>query len=117
MDYSIQIIDTNELRLKVENETLADSILSLIDDKYIKEINKFWVSKYNSYVVYDYEPFCTGGFDIQLDIQFKDFNHMNYAKFQIEKYLSEIKRLEDIYMLSIDLRLKENRIIKELREA
>lgn len=117
MDYSIQIIGENELRLKVENETLADSILSLIDDKYIKEINRFWASKYNSSVVYDYEPFCTEGFDLQFDIQFKDFNHMKYAKFQIEKYLSGIKRLEDIYMLSIDLRLKENKIIKELKEV
>ena len=28
---------------------------------------KEWKSKYNSYVIYDYEPFCSDGFEINVN--------------------------------------------------
>jgi hypothetical protein len=52
---------------------------------------KEWRSKYNSYVVYDYEPFCSDGFEISLTIS---STSRNYIKFIQYLYEHKIKTLE-----------------------
>ena len=47
---------------------------------------KEWRSKYNNYVVYDYEPFCSDGFEISLTISSKNVCFLNFVR-----YLYEIK--------------------------
>ena len=32
---------------------------------------KEWKSKYNNYVIYDYEPFCSDGFEINITLSSK----------------------------------------------
>lgn len=52
---------------------------------------KEWRSKYNSYVVYDYEPFCSDGFEISLTIS---ATSKNYLKFIQYLYSHKIKTIE-----------------------
>lgn len=52
---------------------------------------KEWRSKYNSYVVYDYEPFCSDGFEITLVIS---SNSKNYIKFIQYLYNHKVKTVE-----------------------
>lgn len=52
---------------------------------------KEWRSKYNSYVVYDYEPFCSDGFEITLVIS---SHSKNYLKFIQYLYSHKIKTIE-----------------------
>ena len=39
---------------------------------------KEWRSKYNHYVVYDYEPFCADGFEITLVLSCAEIEFLNF---------------------------------------
>ena len=54
---------------------------------------KEWKSKYNSYVVYDYEPFCTDGFEINLVITSFDQSYLNFIKYLYDEKVSTIDYL------------------------
>lgn len=58
---------------------------------------KEWKSKYNSYVVYDYEPFCSDGFEINLVISCIEPNHLNFIKFLYESKIQNIEHLQRCY--------------------
>ena len=60
--------------------------------EYIAEENnchvekKEWKSKYNNYVIYDYEPFCSDGFEINVVISSYDYNYLDFIKYLYEEY-------------------------------
>lgn len=55
---------------------------------------KEWKSKYNSYVTYDYEPFCSDGFEINLIISSFDENYLDFISFLYENKMNNIKHLK-----------------------
>ncbi|OGI01953.1 MAG: hypothetical protein A2Y25_03005 [Candidatus Melainabacteria bacterium GWF2_37_15] len=56
---------------------------------------KEWRSKYNSYVVYDYEPFCSDGFEISLTISSTTRNYLKFIQYLYENKLKNIEYLEN----------------------
>ena len=56
---------------------------------------KEWKSKYNSYVVYDYEPFCSEGFEINIFLSSSSLAHLNFLKYLYENKLSTLKYLNN----------------------
>ena len=56
---------------------------------------KEWKSKYNSYVVYDYEPFCTDGFEINLVITSYNSAYLNFIKYLYDEKISTIEYLNN----------------------
>ena len=54
---------------------------------------KEWKSKYNSYVVYDYEPFCTDGFEVNLVITSYNAAYLNFIKYLYDEKISTIEYL------------------------
>lgn len=54
---------------------------------------KEWKSKYNSYVIYDYEPFCSDGFEINMTISSHDVNYLYFVKFLYDNKLETIEYL------------------------
>ena len=55
---------------------------------------KEWRSKYNNYVVYDYEPFCSDGFEISLTISSKSVCFLNFVRYLYENKLQKIGYLK-----------------------
>ncbi len=55
---------------------------------------KEWRSKYNSYVVYDYEPFCSDGFEINLTLSSVSDNHLKFIQFLYDDKLKTIEYLK-----------------------
>ena len=55
---------------------------------------KEWRSKYNSYVVYDYEPFCSEGFEICLSVTSTNKNYLKFIKFLYENKIKTIDYLK-----------------------
>ena len=56
---------------------------------------KEWKSKYNSYVVYDYEPFCSDGFEINVVISSVSVHNVGFIKYlytKRRKLLEYLKR-------------------------
>jgi len=56
---------------------------------------KEWISKYNSYVVYDYEPFCSDGFEISLTISSTSINYLQFIQYLYEDKIKTIEHLNN----------------------
>ncbi len=61
----------SRMEIKNVNKDILDWLEEIIEENNGRIEKKEWKSKYNSYVVYDYEPFCTDGFEINLTISIK----------------------------------------------
>ena len=56
---------------------------------------KEWKSKYNSYVVYDYEPFCSEGFEINMLLSSFDISYLNFIKYLYKEKINTIEYLNN----------------------
>ncbi len=54
---------------------------------------KEWKSKYNSYVIYDYEPFCSDGFEINITVSSHNINYLYFLRFLYENKINVIEYL------------------------
>ncbi len=59
-------------------------------------VEKHWHSKYNDYIVYDYEPFCTDGFNIEYKIEAneKELVRLNFLYWRLQRILNNLTYLE-----------------------
>lgn len=88
-----------KLEMKNIDQELLPWLEDIIDENYGRLERKEWKSKYNSYVVYDYEPFCTDGFEINLIISSKDSSFLNFIKYLYDEKVSTIEYLNNCYTI------------------
>lgn len=55
---------------------------------------RLWQSSYNRYVIYDYEPLCSGGFVLNLEVCFPTNSHMKFFEQLYNKMAGDINYLE-----------------------
>jgi len=60
---------------------------------------KEWKSKYNNYVIYDYEPFCSDGFEINITLSSRQNEYVNFVRFLYENKLQKIGYLKNCLLL------------------
>ena len=84
----------NRLEMKNVDKNIIDWLEDVIEENYARIERKEWKSKYNSYVVYDYEPFCTDGFEINLVITSHDVAYLNFIKYLYEEKINTIEYLK-----------------------
>ena len=85
----------NRLEMKNVNKDILDWLEDIIDENNARIERKEWKSKYNSYVVYDYEPFCTDGFEINLVITSYNPAYLNFIKYLYDEKVSTIEYLNN----------------------
>jgi len=85
----------NRLEMKNIDQNLLPWLEDIIDENYSKIERKEWKSKYNSYVVYDYEPFCTEGFEINIVISSRENSYLNFIKYLYDEKVSTIEYLNN----------------------
>ena len=83
----------NRLEMKNVNKDILDWLEDVIEENNSRIERKEWKSKYNSYVVYDYEPFCTDGFEINLVITSHNAAYLNFIKYLYDEKISTIEYL------------------------
>lgn len=86
---------TNKLEIKNINKNIIDWLEDIIEENNARIERKEWKSKYNSYVIYDYEPFCTDGFEINLIIASHDASYLNFIKYLYDEKISTINYLNN----------------------
>ena len=84
----------NKLEIKNVDKNIIDWLENVIEENYGKIERKEWKSKYNSYVIYDYEPFCTDGFEINLVITSHNIAYLNFIKYLYDEKVNTIEYLE-----------------------
>lgn len=87
----------NENRMEMKNidQNLLSWLEDIIDENKARIERKEWKSKYNSYVVYDYEPFCTEGFEINLIISSRESSFLNFIKYLYDEKVNTIEYLNN----------------------
>jgi hypothetical protein len=89
----------NRLEMKNIDPNLLSWLEDIIEENNSRIERKEWKSKYNSYVVYDYEPFCTEGFEINLVISSREISYLNFIKYLYDEKVSTIEYLNDCIMI------------------
>ena len=85
----------NRLEMKNIDQNLLPWLEDIIEENYARIERKEWKSKYNSYVVYDYEPFCTEGFEINIVISARESAYLNFIKYLYDEKISTIEYLNN----------------------
>ena len=60
---------------------------------------KEWCSRYNSYVIYDYEPFCSDGFEINVTLASKQNEFLNFVRYLYDNKIQTIGYLKNCLTL------------------
>ena len=83
----------SRLEMKNVNKDILLWLEDIIEENNCRVERKEWKSKYNSYVVYDYEPFCTDGFEINLVVVSHNSAYLNFIKYLYDEKISTIEYL------------------------
>ena len=83
------------LEIKNINKEIVNWVEDIAEENNCRIERKEWKSKYNSYVVYDYEPFCSDGFEINVTISSHDINYLYFLKFLYENKINTIEYLNN----------------------
>jgi len=83
----------NRLEMKNINKDILAWLEDIVEENNSRIERKEWKSKYNSYVVYDYEPFCTDGFEINIVITSHNPAYLNFIKYLYDEKISTIEYL------------------------
>ena len=76
-----------------DNERTFEIVKEILDENTCRITKQVWQSKYNSYVVYDYKPFCSNGFNVSLHCMGEE-HILDYASWLIAKRLEDHRHLE-----------------------
>ncbi len=55
---------------------------------------KEWKSRYNNYVIYDYEPFCSDGFEINVTLSSRQSEYLNFVRYLYDSKIRTIGYLK-----------------------
>lgn len=83
----------NRMEMKNVDKDILPWLEDIIEENNSRIEHKEWKSKYNSYVVYDYEPFCTEGFEINLVVSSLESAYLNFIKYLYDEKINTIEYL------------------------
>ncbi len=84
----------NKIEMKNINKDIVGWLEDVIEENNGRIDKKEWKSKYNSYVVYDYEPFCSEGFEINMQISSHNPAYLNFIKYLYDEKIHTIDYLK-----------------------
>lgn len=88
-------LEERYLEFKNISKELIDWFENMAEENNCHVEKKEWKSKYNNYVIYDYEPFCSDGFEINILLSSIDMAYLNFVKYLYEEKLNTLKFLDD----------------------
>lgn len=91
--YTENLNNRKQIEIKDVNKDMVIWLEELAEEIGCRVERKEWKSKYNSYVVYDYEPFCSEGFEINIILSSVSRPHLNFLKYLYENKISTLKYL------------------------
>lgn len=91
----ITTIELGDGEIFGNNERIKD----IINESNATVDKQEWKSKYNDYVVYDYEPYSNIGFLARYSLSFDNEYEKNYFFYLLDKYYLDLNYYETIYEL------------------
>lgn len=93
----IQELNTIEFVYSADDKDFDNMLFDIISSAGAEIDHILWKSQYNNYIVYDYEPFCTGGMNKVVTLKRTPVNL--FAEYLVNKRLETIEQLAKAYML------------------
>jgi len=93
----IQELNAIEFIYSADDNDFDSMLFDIISSTGATIDHVIWKSKYNNYVIYDYEPFNTNGFNKVVTLRKTPTNL--FAEYLINKRLEVIEQLDKVYML------------------
>lgn len=93
-------IQNKYLEIKNIDKDIVEWVEDIAEENNCRVERKEWKSKYNSYVVYDYEPFCSEGFEINLLLSSADISYLNFIKYLYKEKLATVEYLNNCMKIS-----------------
>ncbi len=87
------------LEIKNVQKNLVEWLEDLTYEHKCRVDKKEWRSKYNHYVCYDYEPFCSDGFEINLTLKGRSVHFLNFVRYLYETRVQALDYLECCFMM------------------
>ncbi len=88
------------LEFKNISRDVIDWFENIAEENNCRIEKKEWKSKYNSYVTYDYEPFCSDGFEINVLVSAVDMSYLNFLKYLYNEKINTIEFLNSCIKMS-----------------
>ena len=85
------------IELKNVNKEIVSWVENVVRENNSRVERKEWKSKYNNYVIYDYEPFCTDGFEINMLITSFDSAYLTFINYLYNEKLNTIEYLNSCF--------------------
>ena len=82
------------LEFKNIDKDIVEWLEDIAEENNCRIEKKEWKSKYNNYVIYDYEPFCADGFEINLTLSSRQVEYLNFVRFLYDNKIQTIKYLK-----------------------
>jgi len=83
------------LEIKNINRDIVDWLENVAEENNCRIERKEWKSKYNNYVVYDYEPFCSEGFEINMLFSSTEISYLNFIRYLYKEKLATLEYLNN----------------------
>lgn len=97
----IKIVELNDFEIQVSAEThntnYRNLITGLIETTGGRVTGTQWQSKYNSFVVYDYEPLASASYNEVITITFKTKEHKEFTNKLLCDIIDRIEKFENEY--------------------
>ena len=88
-------IQERYLEFKNISKNIIDWFENIDEENNCHIEKKEWKSKYNNYVIYDYEPFCSEGFEINVLLSSIDMSYLNFVKFLYDEKINTLNFLNN----------------------
>jgi len=98
------------LEIKNINKSIINWVENIAEENNCKIEKKEWKSKYNNYVIYDYEPFCSDGFEINMLLSSKDSSYLSFIKYLYDEKINTIEYLNNCCNLSAAIPKSEEKL-------
>ena len=83
------------MEIKNINRDIVDWLEDIAEENNCRIERKEWKSKYNNYVVYDYEPFCSEGFEINMLLSSTEVSYLNFIRYLYKEKLATLEYLNN----------------------
>lgn len=95
----LETIDNNFTRATIiidtDHEELITNVEKLLDESDIP-YKVQWKSKYNSHVVYDYEPYYTASYNLVFNLERTLLYKLNWVLYNANKYIKAVNSLNKL---------------------
>lgn len=85
----------SHIEMKNINKGIVNWLEDIVEENNCRIDKKEWKSKYNSYVVYDYEPFCSDGFEINIQISSYIPAYLDFIKYLYDEKMNTLEFLQN----------------------